>query len=154
MTSITAPRRKMLVASAAAGAAAFTTAARATGVAETAGAVKVLYHITQGDAQASRALGNVRNHLSADPTAKIVVVGNGAGIDFMLIGAKDAKGAEYAGNIGDLASKGVSFRVCNNTLSNRGISKDRVILDATIVPSGVAEATNLQYREGYAYLCP
>jgi intracellular sulfur oxidation DsrE/DsrF family protein len=39
-------------------------------------------------------------------------------------------------------------------LTNRGISKDKVILDATIVPSGVAEATNLQYRDGYAYLCP
>ena len=154
MTSIQSPRRKVLLASAAAGAAAFTTTAHAAGRAEKEGPVKVVYHITQGDAQASRALGNVRNHLSADPTAKIVVVGNGAGIDFMLSGAKDAKGAEYAGNIGDLDSKGVSFRVCNNTLTNRGISKDKVIIDATIVPSGVAEAANLQYRDGYAYLCP
>ncbi|OYV28989.1 MAG: hypothetical protein B7Z79_11560, partial [Thiomonas sp. 20-64-9] len=55
---------------------------------------------------------------------------------------------------GGLASQGVSFRVCNNTLTSRKIPKDRVLLDATIVPSGVAESANLQYREGYAYICP
>ncbi|MDE1952592.1 MAG: DsrE family protein [Betaproteobacteria bacterium] len=155
MTSTLTPaRRKVLLASAAAGAAALTTTARATGRAEQGGAVKVVYHLTQGDAQASRCLGNVRNHLSADPTAKIAVVGNGAGIDFMLNGAVDAKGAEYAGLVGGLAAQGVSFRVCNNTLVNRKIAKDRVLLDATIVPSGVSEATNLQYHEGYAYISP
>ncbi|NNM63016.1 MAG: hypothetical protein HKL99_00110 [Burkholderiales bacterium] len=155
MTSTPTPaRRKVLLASAAASAAVFSTSARAAGRADADGPVKVVYHITQGDAQASRCLGNVRNHLSADPTAKITVVGNGAGIDFMLNGAVDAKGAEYAGLVGGLAAQGVSFRVCNNTLTNRKIAKDRVLLDATIVPSGVSEATNLQYHEGYAYICP
>ena len=155
MTSTPTPtRRKVLLASAAASAAVFSTSARAAGRADVDGPVKVVYHITQGEAQASRCLGNVRNHLSADPTAKIVVVGNGAGIDFMLNVAVDAKGAEYAGLVGGLAAQGVSFRVCNNTLTNRKIAKDRVLLDATIVPSGVSEATNLQYHEGYAYICP
>lgn len=151
----TTNRRKALTA-ATVGAAALVVAspARAQGRAEKEGPVKVVYHVTQGDAQASRCLGNVRNHLAADQTAKIVVVGNGAGIDFMLNGAVDGKGAEFAGLVGALASQGVSFRVCNNTLTNRKIPKDRVLLDATIVPSGVAEAANLQYREGYAYICP
>ncbi|MGC9163493.1 MAG: DsrE family protein [Thiomonas sp.] len=151
----TTNRRKALTA-ATVGAAALVVAspARAQGRAEKEGPVKVVYHVTQGDAQASRCLGNVRNHLAADPTAKIVVVGNGAGIDFMLNGAVDGKGAEFAGLVGALASQGVSFRVCNNTLTSRKIPKDRVLLDATIVPSGVAEASNLQYREGYAYICP
>ncbi|CUB00868.1 DsrE family protein [Thiomonas bhubaneswarensis] len=150
----TTNRRKALTA-ATVGAAALmvSTTARASR-AEKEGPVKVVYHVTQGDAQGSRCLGNVRNHLAADPTAKIVVVGNGAGIDFMLNGAVDGKGAEFAGLIGGLAAQGVSFRVCNNTLTSRKISKDRVLLDATIVPSGVAEAANLQYREGYAYICP
>ena len=155
MTTTTTPRRKVLLASAAVGAATFAGAAKAAeGRADKDGPVKVVYHITQGIPQATRCLGNVRNHLAADPTAKIAVVGNGAGIDFMLNGAKDAKGAEFAGNIGDLTSKGVSFRVCNNTLHNRNIPKTDVILDAVVVPSGVAEAANLQYREGYAYICP
>lgn len=154
MTTTTTPRRKVLLASAAVGAATFAGTARAEGRADKEGPVKVVYHITQGIPQATRCMGNVRNHLAADPTAKIAVVGNGAGIDFMLNGAKDTKGAEFAGSIGDLASKGVSFRVCNNTLHNRKIPKEDVILDAVVVPSGVAEAANLQYREGYAYICP
>lgn len=150
------PNRRKALAAATVGAAALMAGntARAQGRAEKEGPVKVVYHVTQGDAQASRCLGNVRNHLGADPTAKIVVVGNGAGIDFMLNGAVDGKGAEFAGLVGALASQGVSFRVCNNTLTSRKISKDRVLLDATIVPSGVAEATNLQYRDGFAYICP
>ncbi|CAZ90051.1 MAG: DsrE family protein [Thiomonas sp.] len=150
------PNRRKALAAATVGAAALmvSTTARAQGRADKEGPVKVVYHVTQGDAQGSRCLGNVRNHLAADPTAKIVVVGNGAGIDFMLNGAVDGKGAEFAGLIGGLAAQGVSFRVCNNTLTSRKIPKDRVLLDATIVPSGVAEAANLQYREGYAYICP
>ncbi|MFZ5490121.1 MAG: DsrE family protein [Pseudomonadota bacterium] len=150
------PNRRKALAAATAGAAALMVGAnaRAQGREEKQGPVKVVYHITRGDSQGSRCLGNVRNHLAADPTAKIVVVGNGAGIDFMLNGAVDGKGAEFAGLIGGLASQGVSFRVCNNTLTSRKIPKDRVLLDATIVPSGVAEVANLQYREGYAYISP
>jgi intracellular sulfur oxidation DsrE/DsrF family protein len=148
------PRRKVLFASAAAGAATLGAASAARAATDSKGPVHVVYHITQGNAQASRALANVRNHLAADPGAKIVVVGNGAGIDFLLNGAKDASGAEYSGNVGDLASRGVSFRACENTLSNRRISKDQVLLDATTVASGVVEAATLQYREGYAYISP
>jgi intracellular sulfur oxidation DsrE/DsrF family protein len=147
-------RRKVLIASATAGAATLAVAGAARAATDPKAAVHVVYHITRGNAQASRALANVRNHLAADPGAKIVVVGNGAGIDFLLNGAKDANGAEYAGNVGDLASRGVSFRVCENTLSNRKISKDQVLLDATTVPSGVVEAATLQYREAYAYISP
>ncbi len=155
MTSPINTRRHMLTASIAAGAGSIAGTASATPAgAETKGPVRVVYHITQGLPQAARAMGNVRNHLSADPTARIVVVGNGAGIDFMLEGATDARGAQFAGNIGDLASRGVSFRACNNTLQSRNISKDKVVLDATIVPSGVAEVANLQFRDGYAYICP
>ena len=142
-------RRSAILASAAAGLG-LAPAAEAAG----AGPVRVVYHVTQGLPQASRCLGNVRNHLAADPGVKIVVVGNGAGIDFMLEGAVDANGAAYAGNIGDLANRGVSFRVCHNTLNSRKLSTDKVILDATVVPSGVAEVANLQFRDGYAYICP
>jgi intracellular sulfur oxidation DsrE/DsrF family protein len=51
-------------------------------------------------------------------------------------------------------SKGVEFRVCNNTLVSRKIAKEQVIMEAKIVPSGVAEVSNLQAKERYAYLKP
>jgi hypothetical protein len=44
--------------------------------------------------------------------------------------------------------------VCNNTLVTRKIDKSKVIQEASIVPSGVAEAAKLQAREGYVYLRP
>ena len=142
-------RRSAILASAAAGLGLAPVAEAATAT-----PVRVVYHVTQGLPQASRCLGNVRNHLAADPGVTIVVVGNGDGIAFMLEGAKDAHGADFAGNVGDLAGRGVSFRACNNTLRSRGVSPDKVLLDANVVPSGVAEVANLQFRDGYAYICP
>lgn len=118
------------------------------------GPVKVVYDMVEGLAQASRAMGNIRNHLDADPTVEIVVVAHGAGIDFLLDGAVDAKGQPYAGAIGELANRGVKFQVCNNTLVTRGIPKDKIVLEASVVPSGVAEVARLQAKEGYAYLRP
>ena len=118
------------------------------------GPVKVVYHLSEGLAQASRAVGNIRNHLDADPTAKIVVVAHGSGIDFLLEGAQDAKGQPYAGSIGELANRGVQFRLCNNTLVSRNISKDKIVLEAIVVPSGVVEVARLQAKEGYVYLHP
>jgi intracellular sulfur oxidation DsrE/DsrF family protein len=116
--------------------------------------IKVVYHLNEGIQQASRAIGNVRNHLNADPGAKIVVVTHGAGIDFLLEGAENAQGGSFAGPIGELASRGVEFRVCNNTLTSRKIEPTKVVLEAKIVPSGVAEVARLQAKEGYVYLRP
>ena len=116
--------------------------------------VKVVYHLNEGIAQASRALPNIRNHLTADPTAKIVVVTHGPGIDFLLDGASNTKGQPFSGDIADLVARGVEFRVCNNTLQSRNISKDKVVMEAQIVPSGVAEVARLQAKDGFVYLRP
>lgn len=116
--------------------------------------VRSVYHFTMGLEEASRGLVNIRNHLSVDASAKIAVVANGAGIDFLLDGAKDRNGNPYEIIVQDLKSQGVEFRICNITLTAMNIDKSKVIEEATIVPSGVAEAARLQAREGYAYLRP
>ncbi len=126
----------------------------AAGATATSGQIKTVYHFTNGLDEASRGLGNIRNHLAADPTAKITVVTNGNGIEFLLEGAKDKNGNPYEVIVQDLKSKGVDFRVCNNTLVTRKIDPSKVIPEAVIVPSGVAEAAKLQAREGYVYLRP
>ncbi len=117
-------------------------------------AIKVVYHMSEGIPQASRAINNIRNHLAADPKAKIVVVTHGLGIDFLLDGATNQMEQPFAGAIGELAAKGVEFRVCNNTLVSRKIDPARVAMEAKIVPSGVAEVARLQAREGFVYLRP
>ena len=116
--------------------------------------MKVAYHVNSGIDTAATVLGNVRNHLSADPSAKIVVVTHGAGIEFLLDGAKDSKGREFTGSVSELVAKGVQFRVCNNTLSSRNIDPSKVYMDAKIVPSGVSEVARLQSKEGFVYLKP
>lgn len=116
--------------------------------------VKVVYHINEGLEQASNGLRNIRNHLTADPTAKIVVVTHAAGINFLLEGAQDKNGNPYEAAVDDLVSRGVEFRVCNFTLQSRKIDKSKVYPEAKIVPSGVAEVARLQAKEGYAYLKP
>lgn len=116
--------------------------------------VKVVYHLSEGIPQASRAIGNIRNHLNADPKAKIVVVTHGLGIDFLLDGATNQMDQPFAGSVSELVGKGVEFRVCNNTLMARKISADKVLKEAKVVPSGVAEVANLQAKEGFVYLRP
>lgn len=143
--------RRLFVQTLIAGALAFTTALPV--MAQDA-PIKTVYHLSEGIPQASRAMNNIRNHLSADPKAKIVVVTHGAGIDFLLDGAVNATGQAFTGAIGELAGRGVEFKVCNNTLVSRSISPDKVAMEAKIVPSGVAEVARLQAREGFVYLRP
>lgn len=116
--------------------------------------IKVVYHLSEGIPQASRAINNIRNHLNADPTAKIVVVSHGLGIDFLLDGATNQMEQPFAGGVSDLANKGVEFRVCNNTLVSRKISADKLMMETKVVPSGVAEVARLQAKESYVYLRP
>lgn len=116
--------------------------------------IKVVYHLSEGIPQASRAIGNIRNHLVADPTAKIVVVTHGLGIDFLIDGATNQLDQPFAGSVSDLANKGVEFRVCNNTLVSRKISPAKLVMEAKVVPSGVAEVARLQAKEGFVYLRP
>ena len=119
-----------------------------------AGPDKVVYHLNSGLEQASDGLRNIGNHLEVNPSAKIVVVSHARGVDFLMKGAKDKNGAKYEDLVERLKQRGVQFDVCEITLRNRKLKREQFIADATFVPSGVAEVTRLQQREGYAYLRP
>ena len=119
-----------------------------------AGEDKVVYHLSEGLAQASNGLRNIGNHLEVNPKAHIVVVSHARGVDFMMKDARDANGNRYEDLVEQLRVRGVRFEVCEITLRNRKLSKDQFIAETTYVPSGVAEVTRLQQREGYAYLKP
>jgi uncharacterized protein len=114
---------------------------------------KVVYHFDGGIAQATKGLRNVNNHLEADPKAKIVVVAHAEGIDFLMEGAKDHLGP-FDARVQDLTARGVKFQICEITLRNRKLKKDRFIIGVEYTPSGVAQITHLQQKGGYAYLKP
>ena len=117
-------------------------------------AMKVVYHVNEGVDHAPQVLRNIKNHLDAEPDTKIVVVTHGPGIDFLLEGAHDKNGNPFDATVDTLQARGVEFRVCNNTLQSRHIDPGKVIPEATIVPSGVAEIGRLESKEGYVYLKP
>lgn len=114
--------------------------------------VKTVYHINDSK-RARMVMRNMENQLNADPKAKLVLVAHANGIDFLLDGAKDEKG-KYAPQVAGLVERGVDFRVCRNTLQGRNLGDDAVTMEASVVPSGVAEIGRLQSREGYGYLKP
>lgn len=115
------------------------------------GSSKIVYHISHSDT-ASTALRNLANHLEASPDVNVVVVAHNNGVDFLLRGARDESGALYETTVAKFKERGVDFRVCNNTLARRRIDSSEVIPEAKLVPSGIAEISRLQSKEGYAYM--
>jgi intracellular sulfur oxidation DsrE/DsrF family protein len=117
---------------------------------------KVVYHIDDAAVQATKGLRNIRNHLDTVPSTKIIVVTHANGVDFLFDGAKDPKNSnvDYGALVSGLKARGVRFEVCEITLKNRNLKREQFSLDAEFTPSGVARVTQLQVREGYAYLKP
>ena len=117
---------------------------------------KVVYHIDNAEAQATKGLRNIRNHLDVAPETKIIVVTHADGVDFLMENAKDKKNPniDYAALVSALKARGVRFEVCEITLRNRNLNKNQFSLDAEFTPSGVVRLGQLQSRENYAYIKP
>ena len=117
---------------------------------------KAVYHIDNAPLQATKALRNIRNHLDTVSSTKVVVVTHADGVDFLIEGAKDIANpnVNYGALVSALKSRGVRFEVCEITLRNRNLKRDQFILEAEFTPSGVARVTQLQIREGFAYIKP
>ena len=115
---------------------------------------KVVYHFDGGLSQAVKGLRNMRNHLDTDPKAKLIGVAHAEGVDFLMEGAKTPNGQEFVGLVQDLENRGVKFEICEITLRNRNIGKDKFIMGPTFTPSGVVRIANLQAQQHYAYIKP
>jgi len=114
---------------------------------------KVAYHVNDAKSQALATLRNIRNHLDTDPTAQILVVTHANGVDFLMEGAKDPNGGDYAATVSALVARGVKFEVCEITLKNRSLKREQFIQEAEFTPSGVVRLTKLQIA-GWAYIKP
>lgn len=114
---------------------------------------KVVFHLDE-TRNARWALMLARSYLDDVPSAKIVIVTYGPGVNFLLEDAKDHRDNPYDYAVLRLVERGVDFRVCNATLTARKISKADLLEDVNIVPSGISEIAKLQLKEGFAYLKP
>lgn len=117
----------------------------------TAQGTRIVYHLAGGN-HVKANLRTLKNHLDAEPNLQVVVVAHSDGINFLLQGAKDTEGQPYIGALRELRARGVEFRVCTNTLTRQQIDTRAVVPEAVLVPSGIAEISRLQKREGYTYL--
>ena len=117
---------------------------------------KVVYHIDNAEAQTTKGLRNIRNHLDVAPDTKITVVTHADGVDFLMEGAKDKKNPniDYAALVNALKARGVRFEVCEITLKNRNLKKEQFTMDADFTPSGVVRIGQLQTRDQFAYIKP
>jgi intracellular sulfur oxidation DsrE/DsrF family protein len=117
---------------------------------------RVVYHIDNSAAQATKGLRNIRNHLDVAPDTQIVVVTHADGVDFLMEGAKDEKNpnVDYGSLVSALKARKVRFEVCEITLKNRNLKREQFSLDAEFTPSGVVRIGRLQAREGFAYIKP
>lgn len=118
------------------------------------GPIKVVYHVMDTDAQGMLAMGNIRNHLRADPSVKITLVALFKGINLLMEGTVDKNGNPYALAVEELAGKGVQFEICKNSMDFFKVNADQVLPQVKIVPSGVAEIAKLQAEQQYVYIKP
>jgi hypothetical protein len=114
---------------------------------------KVVYHFSDTASQALAGLRSIKNHLDTDPGAKITAVALGDGIDFLLFDAKDRNGNPYEVAVQELASRGVTFEVCEITVAGRGLKKDQFLEEVKFTPSGVVRLSKLQHQR-FAYIRP
>ena len=102
---------------------------------------------TADTASWSSIIGNIKNIQKAWPAnLNIEVVVHGRAIDFLV---KDK--TYFAGDIQLLASQGIKFNACQNTMRKHNITTDMLLNVASTVPSGVVEVVTKQ-EEGWSYL--
>ena len=102
---------------------------------------------TADTASWSSVIGNIKNIQKAWPAnLNIEVVVHGKAIDFLI---KDK--TYFTNDIQLLASQGIKFFACQNTMRKHNITPEMIIKEAGIVPSGVVEIV-LKQEAGWSYL--
>jgi uncharacterized protein len=112
--------------------------------------VKVVFHIDEVD-KWSLLLANVRNLVKAVDlvSSNITVLSNAKAV--LVFG--DSASLNDADSMQELASKGVEFSVCQNSLNGVGIAIDLLPEYVKVVPVGVLSLIEKQ-ADGFAYIKP
>lgn len=112
---------------------------------------RVLFHLDEGaKGRADVALNNIENLIAdlGEENVEVELVSNSEGVTAFLR-TPNLHGAK----VERLASKGVRFTACANSLRQMGLTKDELLEHVEIVPAGVGELTRKQ-AEGWAYIRP
>lgn len=102
---------------------------------------------TADTASWSSVIGNIKNIQKAlTSNLNVEVVVHGKAIDFLV-----KNKTFFADDIQLLASQGVQFNACQNTMRKHNITQDMLLKVAGTVPSGVVEIV-LKQEQGWSYL--
>ena len=114
---------------------------------------KIVFQVSSGDEVTQKLVlnnaVNIRKHYGPD-NVDVVVVAYGPGLSILTKKSKEAD------RVKSLASQGITFDACNNTMKaiEKKTGKMPVLTDGVkIVPAGVARIVELQ-EKGYTYIRP
>jgi intracellular sulfur oxidation DsrE/DsrF family protein len=112
--------------------------------------LKAVIHVNFADTERQKhGLKNISNILKeAKAPSDIEVVCHGAGIS-LLVKEKSSHGDE----VSRLMKAKVRFAACENTMKEKGISKEQLLPGVETVPSGAFEVIKKQ-QEGFGYFRP
>jgi intracellular sulfur oxidation DsrE/DsrF family protein len=108
---------------------------------------KIVFQFSTEDTLAQKALmKQLNNILTVAPDTKIEVVCHGPGLN-MLLTSKSM----VAEKISQMTKRGVNFLACEFSMSERNVSKDKIIPDAGFIKAGIVEIVSKQ-EEGWSYI--
>ena len=108
---------------------------------------KIIFQITTEDTLAQKALmKQLNNILTLAPDTKLEVVCHGPGLNMLVSGKTIVQD-----KIQQMKKKGVEFVACEFSMSERNVSKDKIISDAGFVKGGIIEIVTKQ-EEGWSYI--
>lgn len=116
--------------------------------------VKVLYQFNKGDPEYQ---GHIMHSASVllrhyDNQVGIVLECFGPGVHVLLKDPQRPVDPDVRQRVVSLASYGVSFHACGETLKALGLERDALIDEADYVASGVVDMVELQRQQGYTYV--
>ena len=108
---------------------------------------KVIIQLTSSDTVVQKSvikqLGNI---LRAAPNTKIEVVCHNNGITFLQTAT-----TKHAAQIREFSGRGVDFVACENTMRDRKVKREELLVECRTVPAGVVEIM-LKQEKKWAYL--
>ncbi|MFC4359792.1 DsrE family protein [Halobium salinum] len=112
--------------------------------------MKTVFHLVQADEQGRETTLTIANNLTEDDQAdieEIAVVAQADGAEPVTTGGTGSETVET------LLSKGVSVKICSNTMDLKELEESDLVDGVETVSSGGAELTRLQ-ADDYAYIRP
>jgi intracellular sulfur oxidation DsrE/DsrF family protein len=108
----------------------------------------IIMQLTSNDKAVHKGLIKQLNNLKNGwgDTVEIQVVCHGPGIDFL-----HTERTQFADDIYELKKRGIVFTVCENSLKEREVPKDKILSDMHFVLMGIGEIV-LKQEQGWSYI--